>query len=704
MLSRKAIGCSSRVSSPLFAALAVAILIPVGETAADVGRAIPPGQEELLSQMLGRGAPLPGNCRFAGGGVEATVVVAQYTCGDHTVVVELRDVNEAPASAVRTQQLAIVVRSGPAPTELPEALATLIRAREAALVWTDVSVLQKRVVGLRLGPVALAGCVGVILLIALVVQSIVAGRRSAHQAPDRHRGKRSRDVRVLPMLSLGAVFLLTRLSFLTRLPAYVDESVHLHWARGFLDPHFIAEFSVGKWLPVRIMALFLLLPVDPLFAVRMASVAMGLAVLAGCVVINRELFSSTEGLLAGVVYTVIPYALLYDRMALADIYVVAFGTWAVYSSILAARRPGQAPLLAMSLCIYGAILSKPTGVLFLLVPILVSLLLVGGANRTDYLKRVWPTLLGGMALLLFLVWAGYGTGLLVSQVAFEHRGQLASMLIRNLEESGRWFTVLLTPPVALLTIVAVAGALIRGIVGARAEVFLALLLAVAVLPFALVAKTWYPSYLLFALVPISLLLARMITVAVAAVSRVAGKLSLPLAVPTRRAGYGIVILLLVYATAPVDVALMTRPPDATLPSVESTRYITGGLSGYGLPELATFLRAQAQTRPLNVVRFDLVQPPNVYLTATEAIHVYTVDHRDQRAAAQIAGLAEARRTLFVSNPENEESMGVSAGSYIGKAARIWSYFRPGSQTRLEVLEVQREGLTTLPGGGAAKNG
>src|SRR5512134_233107 len=104
---------------------------------ADAGRAIPPGQEELLSQMLGRGETLPGNCRFAGGGIEGAIVVAKYTCETGTITVELRDAADAPASALRTQQFAIVVRSGPAPPELTEALATLVRDREASLEWKD---------------------------------------------------------------------------------------------------------------------------------------------------------------------------------------------------------------------------------------------------------------------------------------------------------------------------------------------------------------------------------------------------------------------------------------------------------------------------------------------------------------------------------------------------------------------------------------
>jgi hypothetical protein len=204
---------------------------------------------------------------------------------------------------------------------LLDALAAIVRAREAGVEWTQVSVVRRDFLGLQLGPAALATCAGVILLIGLLGQYVVARRLEPRSiaGPDEAPllGRGVRDVRVLAMLGLVAAFLFTRLSFLTRLPVYVDESVHIAWGRSFLDANFAAEFSVGRWLPVRIMSLFLLLLIDVLFAARLGSVVMGLAVLAGCVLINRELFSSTEGLLAGIAYTVLPYALLYDRMALA---------------------------------------------------------------------------------------------------------------------------------------------------------------------------------------------------------------------------------------------------------------------------------------------------------------------------------------------------------------------------------------------------
>jgi hypothetical protein len=316
-------------------------------------------------------------------------------------------------------------------------------------------------------------------------------------------------------------------------------------------------------------------------------------------------------------------------------------------------------------------------------------------QRSAYLRRVSPTLVGGVALLALLVWAGYGTGLLASQVAFEGSAQLTAVLVPNLDTSMQWFEMLLTAPVALLTIVAIAGASIAGLAGARAEAFLVLLLVVAVLPVTLVSRTWYPSYLLFAVVPIVLLLGRIIAKSATACSRVAVRFGPRLEVPARQGCCVVGVVLLVLSTAPLDLALLTRPQDAALPSVERTRYISGGLSGYGLPELALFLRQQAQAGPLNVVRFDLVQPPreglDVYLSAGDSIRLHTIDHRDDRAAAQLAQLAATQRTLFVSNPDHEKTVGVSVGAYVANGARIWSYERPGAQTQLEVWEISAGG-------------
>lgn len=660
--------------------------------ASDREHAIPPGQEDLLAEMLGRGAALPGGCRFSGGQVQAAIVVAEYDCGGQAVVVELRHRGDAPAEVPRTERFAIVVRSGAAHPDLITALESRIRSREAGLEWRQVSALRRRVAGQPMGPGALAGCAAGIMAMGLAVQCVAARR----WAPGGGRrgpaiGARWRGLSLLAVLVLIGAFLASRLYFLTVLPVFIDESVHIEWARR-PDGNFVAEFSVGRWLPIRLMALLVALPVDPLAGARAASVLMSLAALLGCIHVNRTLFSPAEGLLAAAVYAVLPYVLWYDRLALVDIYLVAFGTWALCFSLLALRGGGLGATLAMNLCLYASILSKPTGGLFLLVPILVGAVLAGGQERREYLKRVWPALTGALGLLLFLLWAGYGTGLLASQLAFEGGRHLAAVFVANALLLYEWLTAMLTPPVALAVAVATVVALLGLPAGARAEGFLALLLLAVLFPYALVSRTWYPNYVLFAAVPISLLLGRAIAVVCGAASRLAKGSGPSLAEPVRMVA-GIALAALLACTAlPFDAALLARPQEAALPAIERTRFVTGGLSGYGLPELAAFLRRQAGPHTLHVVRFDMAQPPreglNAYLEASDALRLHVIDPGDEGAALRLQELAGTGRTLFVSNPEVEAAMGVARSHHLREAVRIWSYQRPGGESRLEVWELQ----------------
>ncbi len=99
------------------------------------GAVIPPGQEDLLAEMLGRGATLPGQCEFDGGQADGPTLHATYKCATGEVVFELRHPGKAPANAIETKQFAITLQSGQPPDGLADALATLIRSHEATFEW-----------------------------------------------------------------------------------------------------------------------------------------------------------------------------------------------------------------------------------------------------------------------------------------------------------------------------------------------------------------------------------------------------------------------------------------------------------------------------------------------------------------------------------------------------------------------------------------
>jgi hypothetical protein len=103
---------------------------------------IPPGQEELLADMLGRGATLPGECKFNGVEADHAIISTTYSCPSGEVVFELRHPSEAARGATRTERFGMTVKSGTPPAGLTDALAALIRSHETKFEWKWVGVME----------------------------------------------------------------------------------------------------------------------------------------------------------------------------------------------------------------------------------------------------------------------------------------------------------------------------------------------------------------------------------------------------------------------------------------------------------------------------------------------------------------------------------------------------------------------------------
>jgi hypothetical protein len=670
------------------ACLGLALLTapPRAATAAEGGAPIPPGRERQLAEMLGAGETLPGGCRFDGG-TNAAIVTAQYACGDRRLVVQLRDPDDAPVDAPHTAHFAVVVQRGAAPPGFLDALAARIHAREDALVARRGGI-----------PPAARGILlaGLAIPLATACVQMALERRRRRRAPPPGRAaapaarRRTRRAALLAMRAVVLVYLGTRLPYLRQLPVFIDEAVHIQWAHGPFGTYFLSAIDAGKLLPLQWLSVFAWLPLEPLAAARLASVAIGLATLVACMCIDRELFGTAEAVLAGFVYTILPFALFYDRLALADVYVSAGAAWALYWALAMRRRAGAAPPIALGLCLSATMLAKPTGAMFLVIPLLVACLLVGRDVRRDYLRRALPALIGGAALLGVLLANGYGSRLVAAQSSLVV-GAAPARLAGNLWRMGALPAPLLTPAITWLTAAALPWAVVRWRRGDAAEAFLLALLALAVVPYALVSTVWFPRYLLFAAVPVALLAGRMLAVAAAAVAALVTRRWRPAGRRLRLAAAATAAAGMAVAAAPYDLPLVTDPARAALPAIERALYVSGWTSGYGLPELADFLRQQARQAPVNVVRLDQQSPANqgidVYLAGGDGLHKHTVDPRPEIAAAQLRNLARRRRTLLVLDPSATEAPPLSTG-VLGDATNVWSYRRPGDETWLEVWEVR----------------
>ncbi len=174
---------------------------------------------------------------------------------------------------------------------------------------------------------------------------------------------------VLAALLVLVLYLSTRLINLTKLPVFVDEAIYIRWSQVMRhEPtlRFLPQ-SDGKqplfmWLTIPAFKLFH----DPVFAGRFISVLAGLGTLAGVITLTYLLTASRGlGLFAGVLYTLTPFSLFFDRMALVDSLLSTFGVWTLVIGLALVRRPRLDLAMILGFILGGAVLTKFPGWYFL---------------------------------------------------------------------------------------------------------------------------------------------------------------------------------------------------------------------------------------------------------------------------------------------------------------------------------------------------
>ena len=141
-------------------------------------------------------------------------------------------------------------------------------------------------------------------------------------APDpgsRHEG----PSRFAAMGLVLAVYFATRFLSLGSLPIFLDEAVHIQWAERLYEEGRILR-PVGSGRLLAVAAYGLALPFeDRLRAARVIAAMAGALTLVFTMLLSRRLFGARAGLVAGVLYVVSPFALVYDRLALSDGFLAA---------------------------------------------------------------------------------------------------------------------------------------------------------------------------------------------------------------------------------------------------------------------------------------------------------------------------------------------------------------------------------------------
>ncbi len=151
---------------------------------------------------------------------------------------------------------------------------------------------------------------------------------------------RIKNRNLLAFLGVGLLYFVSRLWGLTVFPIFTDESIYIHLAERVADDpiHLFLFRMEGKqplffWLNALTLHVF----ADPLVAGRMVCVFAGFASLTGIYLIGRNFYSVNHGLTAALIYVFCPYTLFFDRLAVVDSLLCAFGVWMVYVALCIAH-------------------------------------------------------------------------------------------------------------------------------------------------------------------------------------------------------------------------------------------------------------------------------------------------------------------------------------------------------------------------------
>ena len=395
---------------------------------------------------------------------------------------------------------------------------------------------------------------------------------------------------------LIAGYLFSRTWHLAGLAMFFDEATHLLWAeRLWHSASAAAPVAAGKLLQVALTAVTLRLPLDPLWTGRMTTVAVAGGAAWAAFAIGRRLGGRELGVLAAAFYLCCPFALVYDRMNLADAYASTFAGLTLLMCLRLLDAPGLVTAIGLGLAMAGSELAKATGAIAFSLP----LAALGLAREGSGIR--WRSVLGAYAVGLSLVAAPLAlfltrTGEIAAKAATE--SDRLALALENARVLVGWLISYWTPLVAFLVVLGAAWSLLRGGPGDRLLV-LAMLLPVGV--FAVGARQLYPRYVLSATIPALVLAARG-----------ASETGVWLARRTPPATPGARWLIAAIAPLPALAAcaqIVSEPVRAPLPAIERFQYIEGWPSGYGWREACDLIRRLGRTEAAGVqVVTDEQQP------------------------------------------------------------------------------------------------
>jgi hypothetical protein len=458
---------------------------------------------------------------------------------------------------------------------------------------------------------------------------------------------------LFPLGVVGVVYVATRCLNLTLLPLFVDEAIHLDWARRLVhEGRLLRILDDGKLLQVLAMAPTVSWVPDPAWWGRLTTVAVGGLGLWVCFRLGSPL-GARVGVVAAGLYVVCPFALFYDRMALADGFLSVFAGLALYESLAFQTDPSPRGGLRLGLAMAAAVLSKIPGLVTLGFPPLS--LLVLGRPSVPWRRGLATSYVVALALVGFPVFHFLTrTGQLEMKAEVADQDRLAAIQY-NGSLVLEWLLHYWTGPILLAGVGTTLWALLAW---KRRELVLAAASLMPVSAFVAVGFHLFPRYVLLATIPLLVLASRGVC---ALDDHVRGRLA---STPAPRLASRLLLAVLVAGPAVArDRWLLVDPTSARLPRADRFQYVDGWPSGYGWAAAASYVRDTAARFPsgvrLLVDRADhrtAIRVLRGYLMNDPRVEVIPVDMREERTRALLGPWARERPALLLRSGARPEKL------------------------------------------------
>ncbi len=413
---------------------------------------------------------------------------------------------------------------------------------------------------------------------------------------------------VLFLAGLTGLYFITRLRGLQLFPIFTDEAMYIHIAQIINENRenlFLTKINALKPLFIWMIAVYQDYITDPILAGRLVSVTAGMVSILGIYFLARELFSKRVGKVSAIIYLFCPYFIFYERLALMESLVNAFGIWIVWVSFRIAKenevKKGKFILLGSLLGL--AFFTKSTALIFFPAPVIIFIMWKT-YNKQNFFKYISWTV-----LLILLINLPY---FLTDQtIGFQKRHPIFSgttyyisfekilqfpldIWWNNISSLYVNLMIYLTFPIFLLTTFGFIFILTtRNKTGAT----LFLLFLIPVLIIILIGKIIFSRYYLVTIPPLIILSGWAL---VNLASSISEKRNI-LGSNQKQMLIFIFILLINFEGMAFAINISKDPFKAFFPNFDRFQYLISPLSGHGIKQAAEFLILKSREEPINVM-------------------------------------------------------------------------------------------------------